>query len=92
MSDILDIICTIVSAPRPEWVTGDMLLAALREPDPNNANKATIAEAVFTEVAVVRLAELVGTGALQWSEVARSAALYGHDDTESAKLARGMSR
>ena len=90
MSDILEIICTSVSVPRPEWVTGDVLLAALREPDRDDADKATIAEAVLTEIATTRLAKLVRTGALRWNEVARAAAVYGYDNTESAKPAREM--
>lgn len=90
MTDILDVICTSVSVPRPHPVSGAALLAALRDPDQDDADKATIAEAVLTEVAPGRLAELVRSGRLRWAEVARAAARYGLDNTETSRLAHEM--
>ena len=90
MSDILTVICTSVSVPRPAFVAGETLLAALRDPDRSDPEKATIADAALTEVATCRVAEPVRSGRLRWADVARAAEAYGLGDTETGRLASEM--
>ena len=90
VSDILDVICTSLSVPRPVFVARELLLDMLHDPDAADPDKWTLGDPLFTEIATSRVAELVGTGLVSWVEVARAASVYGFEDTETAKLAWEM--
>ena len=62
MSDILDITCTSVSVPRPRFVARKELSAMLREPDIADDDKVSLSDPLFTEIATMRIAELVRSG------------------------------
>ena len=87
-SDISLVIRTSLPVPRPVFVSHELLLAMLREPDIADFDKSSLADPLFTEIGLVRVMELVGTGMVSWGEIVRAADIYGFADTDLAKLAR----
>lgn len=88
--DISLVIRTSLSVPRPVFVSHELLLAMLHEPDAADPDKSSLSDPLFTEIATIRIVELVGTGLVSWVEVARAASIYGFEHTETGKLAREM--
>ena len=92
MTDIIDVIRTSISVPRPRLVTVAEILSALAEPDSLDPGKASVAEAVPTEISLSRLSELVRTGAVSWRQICVAARVYGLAQTEAGQLAAEMAQ
>jgi hypothetical protein len=90
VTDIIDVIRTSISVPRPRLVTASEILATLAEPDRHDPDKATVAEAVLTEISLSRLSELVRTGSISWRQIKDAACAYGLAQTEAGQLAAEM--
>ena len=92
MTDIIDVICTSISVPRPRLVTARELLCALVDPDGCDPDKASVAEAVLTEISLSRLSELVRTGSVSWQQISVAARASGLAGTEAGQLSAEMAQ
>ena len=90
MTAVLDVICTSVSVSRPLWVRPDELLAAIKAPDRSDPAKASIAEALLSEISLTRLSEMVRSGAASWREIAEAAGVYDLAGSDAGQLAAEM--
>jgi hypothetical protein len=92
VTDIIDVICTSISVPRPRLATAAEIVNALAEPDSHDPCKASVAEAVLTEISLSRLSELVRSGAVSWRQISVAARAYGLARTEAGQLAAEMAQ
>jgi hypothetical protein len=92
VTDIFDVIRTSISVPRPRLVTAPEILSALVDPDSHDPDKASVAEAVLTEISLSRLSELVRFGSVSWRQISAAARIYGLARTEAGQLAAEMAQ
>jgi hypothetical protein len=92
VTNIIDVIRTSISVPRPRLVTAAEVLSALMDPDSHDPDKATVAEAVLTEISLSRLSEMVRTGPVSWQQISVAARAYGLARTEAGQLAAEMAQ
>nr|WP_294527855.1 hypothetical protein [uncultured Rhodopila sp.] len=92
MTDIIDVIRMSISVPRPRLVSAAEILSALADPDSHDPYKASVAEAVLTEISLSRLSELVRSGSVSWRQICVAARVYGLARTEARQLAAEMAQ
>jgi hypothetical protein len=92
VTDIIDVIRTSISVPRPRLVTAAEIVSALADPNSHDPGKASVAEAVLTEISLSRLSELVRSGSVSWRQISVAARVYGLARTGAGQLAAEMAQ
>jgi hypothetical protein len=92
VTDIIDVIRMSISVPRPRLVTAAEIVGALADPNSHDPGKASVAEAVLTEISLSRLSELMRSGSVSWKQISVAARAYGLAGTEAGQLAAEMAQ